>query len=100
MASHSAVFDFLIADDDADVQQRVEAVDVRALVAYPVAGRADLAVQLRRARRDVEQDGAGADPFGHGSADELRRVVRALDGGSAADGDEVVEVVAKPVGSD
>ena len=54
-----------VADDDLCVQQRVEAVDVEALVADPAVERLDVPVAPRRARRDVGQAGAGASPVGH-----------------------------------
>ena len=42
-----------VADDDLCVQQRVEAVDVEALVADPAVERLDVPVAPRRARRDL-----------------------------------------------
>ena len=63
---------FPVADHDLRVQQRVEAVDVEALVAEPAVERLNVPVPPRRARWDVGQAGAGTCPVGHRFADELR----------------------------
>jgi len=82
------------------VQQRVEAVDVQALVAEPAVERLDVPVVPGRAGRNVGQAGAGAGPVGHRVADELRSVVRSEHGRGAADGDEVLEVGSESVRGD
>ena len=87
-----------VADDDLCVQQRVEVVDVEALVADPAVERLDVPVAPRRARRDVGQAGAGAGPVGHRLADELRPVVRPEHRRGAPGGDEVLEVGGESVG--
>ena len=91
---------FPVADHDLRVQQRVVAVDVEALVAEPAVERLDVPVPPRRSRWDVGQAGAGACPVGHRFADELRPVVRPEHSGSAADGDEILEMRGEPVGGD
>ncbi len=91
---------FPVADQDLGVWQRVEAVDVEALVAGPAVERLDVPVARWRARRDVGQSGAGAGPVGHRVADELRPVVGPEHRGGASGGDEVLEVGGEPVGGD
>ena len=91
---------FPVADHDLRVQQRVEAVDVEALVAEPAVERLNVPVPPRRARWDVGQAGAGTCPVGHRFADELRPVVGPAHNGSAADGDEILEIRGEPVGGD
>ena len=92
MASHGVVLVLPVADDDAGVQERVEAVDVQALVADARVERLDVSIQPRRARRDVEQAGAGAGPVRDRLADELGPVVGAQDRGRAVERDEVLEM--------
>ena len=94
------VFGLPVADHDLGVEQRVEAVDVQALVAEPAVERLDVPVVPGRAGRDVEQAGAGAGPVGHRVADELGAVVGSEHRGGAADGDEVLEVGGEPVRGD
>ena len=94
------VFGFPIADHDLGVQERIEAVDVQALVANPAVERFDVAVAPRRPGRDIAETGASTGPPGHRLADELGIVVAPQHRRGVPACDEVVEMGGESIGGD
>ena len=100
MPALMVVLVFPVADHDPSMKQRVETVDVQALVTEPRVERLYISVAPGLARWNVRQSGSCACPLCHGVGDELRPVVTAQHHWCPVYGDEFLEMPDESLGGD